>query len=246
MTIYYSPLYIKKQGESFPAFCFMKEDSLIELIDITKIYHQGDNRVVALDHLDLNVSKGEFLAIMGKSGCGKSTLINILGGLDTPDQGQVLINGEDLARMDEHRLTLFRRDQVGIIFQFFNLLPILSLEENVALPHLLKGSPNTLQARLDQLLREMDLYQRKNHKPNELSGGEMQRAAICRALINDPGIILADEPTGNLDTSSGRQVLEILRRLKDEQGKTVLLVTHSPEGAAMADRVLKMKDGKLL
>jgi ABC-type lipoprotein export system ATPase subunit len=224
----------------------MKEDSLIELIDITKIYHQGDNRVVALDHLDLNVSKGEFLAIMGKSGCGKSTLINILGGLDTPDQGQVLINGEDLARMDEHRLTLFRRDQVGIIFQFFNLLPILSLEENVALPHLLKGSPNTLQARLDQLLREMDLYQRKNHKPNELSGGEMQRAAICRALINDPGIILADEPTGNLDTSSGRQVLEILRRLKDEQGKTVLLVTHSPEGAAMADRVLKMKDGKLL
>lgn len=224
----------------------MKEGLLIELIDITKIYHQGDNRVVALDHLDLKVSKGEFLAIMGKSGCGKSTLINILGGLDTPDQGQVLINGEDLTRMDERRLTLFRRDQIGIIFQFFNLLPILSLEENVALPHLLKGSQNTLQARLERLLREMDLYQRRNHKPNELSGGEMQRAAICRALINDPGIILADEPTGNLDTSSGRQVLEILRRLKDEQGKTIFLVTHSPEGAAMADRVLRMKDGKLL
>jgi len=224
----------------------MKEDALIELIDITKIYHRGDNRVVALDHLGLKISKGEFLAIMGKSGCGKSTLINILGGLDTPDQGQVLIHGEDLTRMDEHRLTLFRRDQIGIIFQFFNLLPILSLEENVALPHLLKGNLNTLQARLDRLLREMDLYHRKNHKPNELSGGEMQRAAICRALINDPGIILADEPTGNLDTSSGRQVLEILRRLKDEQGKTILLVTHSPEGAAMADRVLRMKDGKLL
>lgn len=224
----------------------MKEDPLIELIDITKTYSQGDNRVLALNHLDLKVSKGEFLAIMGKSGCGKSTLINILGGLDTPDQGQVLINGEDLARMDEHRLTLFRRDQIGIIFQFFNLLPILTLEENIALPHLLKGSPNTLQARLDRLLREMDLYQRKNHKPNELSGGEMQRAAICRALINDPGIILADEPTGNLDTSSGRQVLEILRRLKDEQGKTILLVTHSPEGAPLADRVLRMKDGKLL
>jgi ABC-type lipoprotein export system ATPase subunit len=186
------------------------------------------------------------LAITGKSGCGKSTLINILGGLDSPDQGQVMINGEDITQMDDRRLTLFRRDRIGIIFQFFNLLPILSLEENVVLPHLLREGSNTIRTKIDRLLREMDLYERRNHKPHELSGGEMQRAAICRALINDPEIILADEPTGNLDSASGKQVLEILRRLKDEQGKTILLVTHSQEGAAIADQVLKMRDGKIL
>jgi ABC-type lipoprotein export system ATPase subunit len=148
--------------------------------------------------------------------------------------------------MDDRRLTLFRRDRIGIIFQFFNLLPILSLEENIALPHLLKGNSNALGEKIDHLLREMDLIERKHHKPHELSGGEMQRVAICRALINDPELILADEPTGNLDSASGKQVLEILRRLKGEEGKTILLVTHSQEGAAMADRVLRMKDGKLL
>jgi putative ABC transport system ATP-binding protein len=224
----------------------MTENHLIQLTDVTKIYHQGDNQVVALDHLDLTVSEGEFLTITGKSGCGKSTLINILGGLDSPDQGQVMINGEDITRMDDRRLTLFRRDRVGIIFQFFNLLPILSLEENIVLPHLLKEGSNTTTPNIDRLLLEMGLYERRNHKPHELSGGEMQRAAICRALINDPEIILADEPTGNLDSASGKQVLEILRRLKDEKGKTILLVTHSQEGAAIADRVLRMRDGKLL
>jgi putative ABC transport system ATP-binding protein len=224
----------------------MNQNHLIELIQVTKIYHQGENQVVALDHLDLKVSRGEFLAIMGKSGCGKSTLINILGGLDSPDQGQVIINGEDITKMDDRRLTLFRRDRVGIIFQFFNLLPILSLEENIVLPHLLREGSNTNEAKIDRLLREVDLYERRNHKPHELSGGELQRAAICRALINDPEIILADEPTGNLDSASGKQVLEILRKLKDKQGKTILLVTHSQEGEAMADRVLRMRDGKLL
>lgn len=224
----------------------MTENHLIQLTDVTKIYHQGDNQVVALDHLDLTVSEGEFLTITGKSGCGKSTLLNILGGLDSPDQGQVMINGEDITRMDDRRLTLFRRDRVGIIFQFFNLLPILSLEENIVLPHLLKEGSNTTTPNIDRLLQEMGLYERRNHKPHELSGGEMQRAAICRALINDPEIILADEPTGNLDSASGKQVLEILRRLKDEKGKTILLVTHSQEGAAIADRVLRMRDGKLL
>lgn len=224
----------------------MTENHLIQLTDVTKIYHQGDNQVVALDHLDLTVSEGEFLTITGKSGCGKSTLINILGGLDSPDQGQVMIKGDDITRMDDRRLTLFRRDRVGIIFQFFNLLPILSLEENIVLPHLLKEGSNTTTPNIDRLLQEMGLYERRNHKPHELSGGEMQRAAICRALINDPEIILADEPTGNLDSASGKQVLEILRRLKDEKGKTILLVTHSQEGAAIADRVLRMRDGKLL
>ena len=222
------------------------DDHFIELSDVTKIYHLGSSPVVALDHLHLKISRGEFVAVTGKSGCGKSTLINIIGGLDSPDQGQVLINGEDITRMDDRRLTLFRRDRVGIIFQFFNLLPILSLEENIALPHLLKSNSNSLGEKIDHLLHEMGLSERKHHKPHELSGGEMQRVAICRALINDPELILADEPTGNLDSSSGKQVLEILRRLKDEEGKTILLVTHSQEGAAMADRVLRMKDGKLL
>jgi len=215
-------------------------------MNVTKTYRQGDNPVVALDHVTLNISRNEFLAITGKSGCGKSTLINMIGGLDSPDQGQVMIDGEDLSGMDDRRLTLLRRDRVGIIFQFFNLLPILTLEENIALPHLLKEGTNSLREKIDHLLNEMDLYQRRHHKPHELSGGEMQRVAICRALINDPDLILADEPTGNLDSASGRQVLEILRRLRDEQGKTILLVTHSPEGAAMADRVMRMKDGRLL
>jgi putative ABC transport system ATP-binding protein len=224
----------------------MAENYFIELIGATKIYHQGENPVVALDHINLNISKGEFLAITGKSGCGKSTLINIIGGLDSPDQGRVMINGEDISLMDDRRLTLYRRDRVGIIFQFFNLLPILNLEENIILPHLLREGSNPPTDKMESLLRQMDLYERRYHHPHELSGGEMQRVAICRALINDPEIILADEPTGNLDSASGKQVLEILRKLREKRGKTVILVTHSQEGAAMADRVIKMSDGRLL
>jgi len=224
----------------------MMEDHFIELINVTKIYSQGKNPVVALDHVNANVSKGEFLAITGKSGCGKSTLINIIGGLDSPDQGLVMIDGEDISSMNDRRLTLYRRDRVGIIFQFFNLLPILNLKENIALPHLLREGSNPPDDKIENLLHEMDLYERREHYPHELSGGEMQRVAICRALINDPDLILADEPTGNLDSASGKQVLDILRRLRDGQGKTVILVTHSQEGAAMADRVIRMRDGKLL
>jgi len=224
----------------------MAEDHFIELTDVTKIYRQGDNPVVALDHINLSLSKGGFIAITGKSGCGKSTLINILGGLDSPDQGHVMIQGEDISRMDDRRLTLFRRDRVGIIFQFFNLLPILNLEENIVLPYLLREGSNPPAAKMERLLQDIGLLERRYHHPHELSGGEMQRVAICRALINDPEIILADEPTGNLDSASGKQVLEILQRLRDEQEKTIILVTHSQEGASMADRVIQMRDGKLL
>jgi putative ABC transport system ATP-binding protein len=221
------------------------KNSFVQLLDVTKIYHQGNNSVIALDRVHLDISGGEFLAITGKSGCGKSTLINIIGGLDSPDEGQVLIHGEDISRMDDDGLALYRRNRVGIIFQFFNLLPILTLEENILLPHLLKGGSSPDADKIDAFLRDMGLHNRRHHKPHELSGGEMQRVAICRALMNDPELILADEPTGNLDSTSGRQVLETLRRLKDERGKTVVLVTHSQEGTAMADRVLRMQDGKL-
>jgi len=224
----------------------MIEDHFIELIDVTKIYSQGESPVVALDHVHVKISKGEYLAVTGKSGCGKSTLINIIGGLDSPDQGRVMVNGEDISTMDDRRLTLYRRDRVGIIFQFFNLLPILNLEENIALPYLLREGSNPPADKIENLLHEMDLHARRNHYPHELSGGEMQRVAICRALINDPEIILADEPTGNLDSASGKHILEILQRLRDGHGKTVILVTHSQEGAAMADRVIRMRDGKLL
>src|SRR4030042_4150758 len=153
----------------------MMEDHFIQLINVTKTYHRGVNPVVALDHIHVDISKGEFLAITGKSGCGKSTLINIIGGLDSADQGQVMINGEDLSKMDDRRLTRFRRDRVGIIFQFFNLLPILNLEENIVLPHLLREGSNPPKSKIDDLLQEMGLDERRTHRPHELSGGEMQR-----------------------------------------------------------------------
>jgi putative ABC transport system ATP-binding protein len=221
------------------------------MVEIMNIFEMKDfsiyyGSLIAVKRVTLAIETNKITAIIGPSGCGKSTLNTILSGLDTPDQGRVLIDGEDLTQMDDRRLTLFRRGQIGIVFQFFNLLPILNLEENILLPHLLNGGSDRAGSPTDHLLREMGLYERRNHKPHELSGGELQRAAICRAMINDPEIILADEPTGNLDSASGRQVLEIFRRLKDEHGKTILLVTHSQEGAAIADRILKMKDGKLL
>ena len=206
----------------------MTENHFIELIDVTKTYSLGSNPVVALDRLDLQVSRGEFLAITGKSGCGKSTLINILGGLDTPDQGRVLIDGEDLTQMDDRRLTLFRRGQIGIVFQFFNLLPILNLEENILLPHLLNGGSDRAGSPTDHLLREMGLYERRNHKPHELSGGELQRAAICRAMIDDPEIILADEPTGNLDPDLTADIINLLILL-NTKGTTVVVATHDAD-----------------
>jgi len=224
----------------------MTPDHFIELANVTKTYHQGEQPVVALDRVNLEIRRGEVLAVTGRSGCGKSTLINIIAGLDSPDEGRVAINGEDITRMDDRRVTLFRRKQIGIIFQFFNLLPILTLEENVALPYLLQGNSGPPDSRIDALLRQTGLIERKKHLPHQLSGGEMQRVAICRALVNDPEIILADEPTGNLDSVSGREILGILRGLRDDQGKTILLVTHSQEGEAIADRVLRMSDGRII
>ncbi len=219
---------------------------MIKLVDVTKIYHQGTQQVTAVDHVSMEVPRGEFLAITGPSGCGKSTLINLLGGLDIPTDGEVIIDGVDLADMDDDRLTHFRRERVGIIFQFFNLIPILDVRENVALPFLIKGMPlKEANERATELLQMVELLDRQNHHAQDISGGEMQRVAIARALINDPDIILADEPTGNLDSRTGRRILEILSRLKTDLKKTVILATHSNDAAELADRQLMMRDGRL-
>jgi len=219
---------------------------MIELVDVTKIYRLGSQQVTALDRVSLEIPGGEFLAITGPSGCGKSTLINLLGGLDIPTSGKVIIDGVNLVEMDDARLTRFRRERVGIIFQFFNLIPILDVRENVALPFLIKGMPaKEANERATDLLQMVGLLERQNHHAQEISGGEMQRAAIARALINDPDIILADEPTGNLDSRAGRRILEVLSRLKTDLGKTVVLATHSIDAAQFADRQLMMRDGRL-
>jgi len=221
-------------------------NEMIELVEVTKIYRLGSQQVTALDRVSLEIPRGEFLAITGPSGCGKSTLINLLGGLDVPTSGKVIIEGVNLAEMDDARLTRFRRERVGIIFQFFNLIPILDVRENVALPFLIKGMPaKEANERTTDLLRMVGLLERQNHHAQEISGGEMQRAAIARALINDPDIILADEPTGNLDSRAGRKILEVLSRLKTDLGKTVVLATHSIDAAQFADRQLMMRDGRL-
>ena len=219
---------------------------MIELVDVTKIYRLGSQQVTALDRVSLEIPRGMFLAITGPSGCGKSTLINLLGGLDVPTSGKVIIDGVNLADMDDARLTRFRRERVGIIFQFFNLIPILDVRENVALPFLIKGmSAKEANERATDLLQMVGLLERQNHHAQDISGGEMQRAAIARALINDPDIILADEPTGNLDSRAGRRILEVLSRLKADLEKTVILATHSSDTAQFADRQLMMRDGRL-
>lgn len=219
---------------------------MIKLVDVTKVYQQGTQNVTALDRVSLEVPRGEFLAITGPSGCGKSTLINLLGGLDIPTSGKILIDGINLADMDDFRLTHFRRERVGIIFQFFNLIPILDVRENVALPFLIKGMPvKEANERATELLQMVDLLERQNHHAQDISGGEMQRVAIARALINDPDIILADEPTGNLDSKTGKKILEVLSHLKIDLRKTVILATHSSDVAQFADRELMMRDGRL-
>jgi len=219
---------------------------MIKLVEVTKIYRQGSQQVTAVDRVSLEIPRGEFLAITGSSGCGKSTLLNLLGGLDVPTSGQVIIDGVDLADMDDTRMTRFRRERVGIIFQFFNLIPILDVRENVALPFLIRGMPaKDANERATELLRMVELLDRQNHHAQDISAGEMQRVAIARALINDPDIILADEPTGNLDSRTGKKILEVLSRLKTDLKKTVILATHSSDAAQFADRQLMMRDGRL-
>ena len=219
---------------------------MIRLKNVSKTYHRGPVAIAALQGVNLDITPGEFVAVTGKSGCGKSTLLHIIGGLEPPSAGQVLVEGRDLARLQDPELTHFRRDRVGVVFQSFNLLPLLTLEENVALPRALQGIPFH-QAREEAAywLDTVDLTHRRHHKPHQVSGGEMQRAAIARALINRPAVLLADEPTGNLDSATSARILEIFAGLHQEAQQTIVLVSHAPEAAHYAGRVVRLIDGRI-
>jgi putative ABC transport system ATP-binding protein len=212
---------------------------------LTKRYGEGDAAVDALRGVDVSFQAGTFTAIMGPSGSGKSTLMHILAGLDTPTTGEVDIAGVNLGALDDAELTLLRRDKVGFVFQQFNLLPVLNAEENVTLPLSLAGRKPD-QAWLDSLLKSMELDGRRTHRPSELSGGQQQRVAIARGLISKPAVLFADEPTGNLDSNTSREVLEVLRRSVDELGQTIVMVTHDAAAASIADRVLFLADGRIV
>ncbi len=220
---------------------------LVDLKGIAKDYVLGKSSVHALRGLDLSLERGEIVALMGPSGSGKSTLMHILGALDTPSQGVVAFEGQSLQEMTEARLVTLRGRRVGFVFQTFNLVPTLSAQKNVELPMVFAGVPKRVRAaRAVELLSKVGLADRVSHKPNELSGGERQRVAIARALANDPDLILADEPTGNLDTETGATILELLRTLSTEDGKTVVLVTHDPEAAHIASRIVRLRDGRIV
>jgi putative ABC transport system ATP-binding protein len=217
---------------------------VIEVRSLKKCYGTDEARVEALRGVDLQVSKGEFLAIMGPSGSGKSTLLHLLGGVDVPTTGKVLLEGTDLATLDDDRRTLMRRRRIGFIFQSFNLLPALTAEENVGLPLLLDGvAPREAERRSGEMLRRVEMYGRRTHVPSKLSGGEQQRVAIARALVIEPALLLADEPTGNLDTANGQLVTAMLRDLVDRQQQTIAMVTHDPNVALQADRIVRLRDG---
>jgi putative ABC transport system ATP-binding protein len=217
---------------------------MLAVRDATKSYRQGEAEVKALAGVTLDVAAGEFVAIVGPSGSGKSTLLHLMGGLDAPTSGDVLIDGASIARMSDDEVTIFRRRAIGFVFQFFNLLPTLSAEENVALPLLLDGKrPRDVRDRVAAALEAVGLAHRRGHRPDEMSGGEMQRAAIARALVIEPKVILADEPTGNLDSATGEQILELIRKANHDRGATVVMVTHDAKAATRGSRLVTMRDG---
>ena len=214
---------------------------------LQKQYQMGEVIVHALQNVDFAVQQGEFVAIMGPSGSGKSTLLHLLGGLDSPSGGDIELDGRQMAHLSDDQITILRRRQVGFIFQFFNLLPTLTAAENVALPLLLDGkNVEAYSERIDELLHLVGLSDRRDHKPEQLSGGQQQRVAIARAFVNQPKIVLADEPTGNLDSKSGTAVLELLRKACKEMNTTVVMVTHDPRAASYAERVVFLKDGQVV
>ncbi len=219
---------------------------MIRIEKLSKTYGFSGNTAPALHEVDLTVQTGEFVALHGTSGSGKSTLLNLISGIDRASAGKIFLDGHEISAMDETQLTLLRRDKIGFVFQFFNLLPTLSVLENVMLPAQLKAhSDHAAQTRALALLQTLGIHERFHALPDQFSGGQQQRVAIARALINDPPLLLADEPTGNLDTENGMRILTILRKLVKEEGKTVLLATHSVDAAHFADRLLQVRDGKI-
>ena len=219
---------------------------VLEAKNLRKEYLMGEHRVEALAGVDFIVQESEFVAIMGPSGSGKSTLLHLIGGLDQPSSGEITLAGQNLALLKDKKATLLRRRNVGFVFQFFNLLPTLTAEENIMLPLLIDGKrQRDYQDRLENLLKLVNLEDRRKHKPEQLSGGEQQRVALARALITQPAIVLADEPTGNLDTRTGTLIMELLRRSCEELGQTIVVVTHDPKAAAYADRVVFLQDGSI-
>ena len=218
---------------------------ILKVENLTKVYGKGTTQVVALDHVSFSVKKGEFVAIVGASGSGKSTLLHLLGGVDRPTSGKVWIDGEDIYNLDDDKLAIFRRRQVGLIYQFYNLIPILTVEENITLP-LNLDNRKVNQENLSSLLKLLGLENRKNHLPNELSGGQQQRTSIGRALITNPTIILADEPTGNLDSKASDEIVELLKKSNKEYKQTIIMITHNMEIAACADRIIQIEDGKIV
>ena len=215
--------------------------------NLTKVYGEGETAVTALDHVNVTVEAGEFVAVMGPSGCGKSTLLHLVGGLDQPTSGRVVLNGNDLAALNDDRLTVLRRRQIGFVFQFFNLIPILTAAENASLPLLLDGTkPGEARARAQRWLERLGLGDRLDSRPDQLSGGQQQRVAIARALVGEPALVLADEPTGNVDTQAGEEIAGLLRQAVTDWKQTVLMVTHDPRVAAYADRTVFLKDGRVV
>ena len=217
---------------------------ILEVTNLSKTYGTGETQVKALDNVSLSVESGEFVAIIGPSGSGKSTLLHILGGVDVPTSGSVVINGVDISNLDETALAIFRRRQIGLIYQFYNLIPILTVKENLTLPLLLDGRKPDERV-VDDLLKTLGLTERVNHLPNQLSGGQQQRVSIGRALINNPALMLADEPTGNLDSENSREIVSLLRKFNKENNQTVIIITHDERIALSADRVISIEDGKI-
>ena len=218
---------------------------ILKVNNLSKVYGKGDTQIKALDDINFNVEKGEFVAIVGPSGSGKSTLLHVLGGVDTPSSGQVLVDGTDICALDQTKLAIFRRRQIGLIYQFYNLIPILNVEENITLP-LLLDERSLDEARLKEIVATLGLTDRVGHLPNQLSGGQQQRVSIGRALINNPTLILADEPTGNLDSSNAKEIIALLKLSNQRYQQTLILVTHDRDIALQADRIISFGDGRIL
>lgn len=219
--------------------------NILQVENLTRIYGEGENTVRALDGVSFSVEKGEFVAIVGASGSGKSTLLHLIGGVDRPTGGRVLVDGRDVYRQNEEELAVFRRRQVGLIYQFYNLIPVLTAEENLALPVLMDGRPVN-RDRVEELLKLLKLEARRNYLPNQLSGGQQQRVSIGRALMNAPALVLADEPTGNLDSENSREIMRLLRYSNKTYRQTMIVITHDENIALSADRILSLEDGKLV